>query len=305
MYSQYVGILVVGFEVAVAAIYVRGRDRIVILTAAGVSWALIAAWMLAAMGEALASGSDPLPGISWIGAPTGTDFAWFYLEIFGEHGIVRTRWLLLLLAVPIAAYARYLILSKSIPAANLLLLLLAVALPLLVWSISAWGPKPVFASRQLLPASIATVVLLGLGVSALPRMLAAAWLAAIVVWVIAAVPTSFPSENKPPWAQIAIEVDSKYGAATVVAQEGWVRDPVAFYRKLGVTMLWAAPPVVADPARKIVLFACRPVASNCSVAESDTSAFRITISREWRWGTGTNPFKHIRLYEIEKLDTWR
>jgi uncharacterized membrane protein len=304
MYSQYVGILLVGFEAAVAAVYLRGRDRIVILTAAGVSWALVAPWMLAAMGQAIASGSDPLPQISWIGSPTAQNFAWFYVEIFGEHGFLRARWLALLLAVPIVGYARYLFVNKSVPATHLLLLLAAVALPLLVWLVSVWGPKPVFASRQLLPASIAAVVLLGLGISALPAMLAAACLVAIGVWVVAAVPASFPSENKPPWMQIAVEIDSKYGSTTVVAHEGWIRYPLAFYRKLGVTTLQAPHSAVVDPAQELVLFACRP-ALNCSIPESDTRGFHVNLSREWRWGVGASTYNHIRLYEIERNDPGR
>jgi hypothetical protein len=212
--------------------------------------------------------------------PTTINYLWFYISIFGELPRIRTRWLIVMLIVCLAAYLRRLLAWRDLRADHLFKFLIAFGLPTLVFLVSACGPKNVFAPRQLLGAAIPFVTAIGLCLATMPRIVAAMILVAMVVWTAWSLPTTFPSNAKPPWRDLAEQIDTRFGSMIVVAQEEWVRQPLAYYRRAGSVRLWNE--LREDERCEKLLFLCRP--NRCSLVESEANKSRLSLLEIYQWG---------------------
>jgi len=159
----------------------------------------------------------------------------------------------------------------------------------------AQGPKPVFASRQMLAAAIAFVATMGLCLETLPKRLAGVCLLALLIWTAASVPKALPSNVKPPWRSVAAEIDEQYGSMTVVTKEYWVWLPLKHYRKEGGVILWSE---FAEREKKdrAFLYLCRIGGKSHIETYGITSGTVAAIRSEWQWGE-SDGWK-LFLYEV-------
>jgi uncharacterized membrane protein len=264
LYAQYLAVLLIACQIGVALFCLRS-DRLTVLSCGSAASALIVPWLIAAMGGRIMSGNDPLPYIAWMEPPTPTEFVWFYVSVFGDVPGLQARWLLAMLAFLGIAYLRHFAQSRDLPAGHLLLFLLGIGVPIAVYVISVWGPKPVFASRQLLGAAIAFLAVIGLCMTTLPRTLAAGFLLALLLWTVVALPQGFPHNMKPPWRDVATRIDEQCGSTVVAVQEMDVGTALAYYRRAGSVRLWSE--LTEDERSDGLLFLCRP--HTCSLAEAE------------------------------------
>lgn len=295
VYAQYMGILLIFFEISIVLLFLRSRRLAVLFFGIG-GCALILPWLIVAMGPAISMGIDPLPHISWIEPPTLSSFMWFYVGIFGESPWLQVRWLFLLLAFPAVAYLRHLVALRRIPAIHVLLFLCGIGMPTIVYILSVWGPKPLFAPRQMIGAAIAFVASIGLCFSALPRTLAIGILIALLIWTTSTLPHAFPHITMPPWRDMAANIDKQYGRIVVVTQEDWIKEPLDYYRKLGPVRLWGELSKLEENDQ--FLFVCRPTKNRCSKIENEALRAHRSLLEIRRWGNKTSEFNQLRLYKI-------
>ena len=279
LYTQYMGILLIAVELAYVLTTGSARSRQFIGCAA-LGCVAVLPWALMAMGASIQGFDDPLPQVKWMTAPASTDFAWFYVSIFGEARVLRVRWVLLLAALAACLVVRR-ALARRIAPEHALLVALAVVPPLLVYLLSVLGDKPLFASRQLLGSALAFVLITGLCAAALPRVLGHVSLAALVAWAAISVHDAFPAHAKPPWREIAAFVGTHYPAQPVLAGDWWIETPFDHYARAGrstpISLYRASNP--GAPA----LFLCR--ATRCTRAlEVNGFTARAQPVRRWSWG---------------------
>jgi uncharacterized membrane protein len=298
LYSQYLAILLVVFQVGFALFYLRA-DRDKILTYGLLVIASIVPWAIASFCDAIRYTTDPLALISWMRRPNLVDFALFYVSLFGDPSILRACCLLAIFTVLGVAYIRHLITSKALPVEHVLLFLIGILMPIVVYAVSVWGPKPVFAARQLLVSAIAFIAFIGLCISTLPRGWATASLLILIGLTLAALPESSPRNARPPWREVAKVLDTQYPKAVVVAQEKWVSRPLSYYRRAGSVKLWND--LGEDGKMDRFLFVCRPF--RCSDVETETLKSRHSLIKTWRWAHARNidkKYTQLRLYEISR-----
>ena len=159
-WAQYLAVLAVAVEIAVLLPGLPRRDRAAMLCGGALAVAAVLPWLIAAMGGPILRQSDPLPHIAWIERPKPQDLAWFYVGVFGDVPGVQARWLLLpLAALGAAYYATTIRCGLSRPA--LTLTGMGLGVPLAVFALSIYGPKPFFAERRLIgsawPSSASSV----------------------------------------------------------------------------------------------------------------------------------------------------
>jgi len=295
VYTQYLGTLLIAFQIILAFLYLHS-ERLAILAYGIAGSVLILPWLIAAMGNSLLRGADPLLQISWMRPPSFTNLAGFYVSIFGKGFGLQVLWLLFMLAFLVVAYIKHLVVSKNLPANHALLFLIAAGLPTVVYLLSAWGPKAVFAGRQLLGGAIAFVAAIGLCIATLPRSLAAGLLLSLLAWTAMGLPQAFPHNKKPPWKDIAAQIDERYGMMVVVTQEDWVRRPLDYYRKSGTVRLWSD---VSELEENDVLFVCRTLGSRCSNVEIEALKSRCSLIK--RWDSVISENSELRLYKIRGI----
>jgi mannosyltransferase len=296
LFAQYLALLLIAFEITVALTSLRSH-RITVFLYGSVGTALMLPWLIAAMGGAVLGGTDPLPQISWMTPPSFSDLVWFYARTFGEGLGLQARWLLLVLIIIGIAYIRHSILARQLSASHILLFLIGFGLPIVVYAISVLGPKSIFEPRQLLGASIAFVCIVGVCMATLPRHLAAGILLVFFAWAARSLPQAFPHNTKPPWRDVAAQIDGKYGSIAVFSQEGWVRNPLNHYRESGPVLLEKAGLEKMDMYDRF-LFVCRPAGSHCSDVEVEALKSRRSLLATWQWGPATSEDNRIQLYEV-------
>jgi hypothetical protein len=115
----------------------------------------------------------------------------------------------------------------------------------------------------------------------------------------AVVSEAFSHRRKPPWREVAAHIDERYGAAVVLAQEGWVSGPLDYYRKSGPVWLWSQRDE-REEGNQRVLFGCRP--SRCSNVGGEARGSRPSLVMEWRWGDPRGGQGELRLYEISDVN---
>lgn len=301
VYAQYLGTVFVVTEILFAVFRLRSGRRAIVACGA-LACALILPWLIMAIADPVQRGNDPLITVNWISAPGPRTLAGFYLSVFGSvPGMRRLQYSLLavLFAILAAAYVSRMARQRYIPAAHILMFGIAVGVPVAVYVLSVWGPKPVFLPRQLVSSAVAFVVIVALCVAALPSKAAAIYILVLLPWVAAAVPNAFPHNSKPPWRELAAEIDGKYGSVVVAAQEEWVRRPLTYYRTRGVVRLWSA----FDDKQKLERFlvVCRPesarVGTLCSEVASGELQSRSVLVDTWRWNFRQN---ELHLYDVTR-----
>jgi 4-amino-4-deoxy-L-arabinose transferase-like glycosyltransferase len=295
VYAQYLALLVVAFQIVFALFQFRS-ERLTIFAYGSLGSAVILPWLIAAMGSSISSHTDPLSQISWMRAPTPVSFVTFFISMFGVVPGLRARWLLPLIAVLTVIYGCHLVASRKLPADQLILLMVGVGVPTVVYAVSVWGPKNVFAERQLIGAAIAFLTTIGLCLSTLPRSVAVGFVMILLVWTAAALPKAFTHHRTPPWRDIAAQIDRRYGSADIVAQEEFIRLPLAYYRKAGFVRLSRETKDYKKGDQ--LLFVCRPF--ECSDVESRVDGRNYVLLTTWNWGIFDNgESSPIRLYEIK------
>jgi len=295
VYTQYVGVPLIGLEIVLALVLLRVRGWKVAVVGA-LACISIAPWLLASMGGALFHRADPLPQIDWLAEPTVSDLVWYYVVQIGEVPYLQARWSLGLLAIVLALFCFGLVRKKRISRDVAILLVIAFGFPLVVWAISVGGPKPIFVPRQLLVSCVAFILVLGNAVSTIWRPGGAAVAAAFVVWAGLALPSHVVGSIVPPWREIAREIDQRLGNAPVITLEHWARIPLQFYRRAGDVLQRSVP---ADPTNANSWhLACRPF--KCSLAEQPPAGVHTKLVQSWRWNRShpPSPFNQFRLYEI-------
>ncbi|MFO8165220.1 MAG: glycosyltransferase family 39 protein [Desulfatiglandales bacterium] len=298
LYAQYLAVLLIAFQIGFALFYLQA-GRVKLLAYGSVAIATIVPWTLVSFGDAIIYATDPLPSISWIGQPTPIDFALFYLSVFGDSSVIRACWVLIILAVLGIAYIRQLVTLNEVSYEHVFLLLIGFVMPIVVYIISVWGPKPVFASRQLLVCAIAFVAMIGLCIATLPTVWATLSLMILLGLTIAGIPDAFPRNTKPPWREVATLLDTQYGSTVVLVQENWVGRPLSYYRKVGSVRLWDE--VEQNIKKDRFLFVCRPF--RCSNIQTKTLPSRRSLLMTWRWGRSRKydeKYTQLRLYEIRR-----
>ena len=291
LHAQYMAILIITTEILITFLAKRSKGYAACFYGC-IGSVLILPWAMAAMGPSVLKGTDSLSQISWISRPAFSDYIWFYVNIFGDCPFLQARWLLLLLALPLAAYAWRCVASWSLPLRQLFFFAVGGGVPTLVFAISAWGPKPVFAPRQLIGAAVAVIVGLGLCLHVLPRFIAIGVLTGLLAWTITALPQAFPHNQKPPWRAIARHVEKRHESVEVVAQEEWVRRPLDFYMNRNPVRRWNA--LKRTEQDNAFLFVCRPSGSRCSCMEKKLSPSRRRLLHTWKWGKNGE----LRLYKV-------
>jgi len=277
LYTQYLGTFLIMTEVCFGLFaWPKYRPRLVLL--GGLAGLCLVPWIAAAMGGALSAEADPLKVFSWTTPPTVRDFPWFYVSIFGEPAHVRARVLLLLLGAMGVYWAYQQVRAGARRPEYQLLAAIAFGVPAVIWALSVWGPKPAFASRQLLAPAVAFLILVGVMLEALPRRWGVLCWLALLAWTAAAIPGAFPSNVKPPWRDIGARVDAERGALPVVTLETWVQNPLEFY-SVGPVLL-RPHPASADTIP--FLLVCRPI--KCADDASGFEAFDTVPVASWSWG---------------------
>jgi hypothetical protein len=299
VYTQYLGIVMIACQVLFSLFLTRlnKQEKLKILAYGALGSASMLPWFFMAMGRKILGGADPLTMINWMSPPKITEFVFHYISVFGTPPGIQCRWLLVLLAIPGIDYTRHLLSSKRLSADQLLMFILCFGPPIIVFLESVWGPKPIFATRQLLGAEIAFVITIAICIKNLPRIAAAGILFALLAWTVVSLPQAFPANAKPSWGLIAKEIDNHYPTMTVIAQEQWVQGPLTYYRKTGPVLLESD--LTRHEKSDKYLFVCR--LSRCSGIESGESTPHQILLDSWKWAGS----RELRLYEITDLDTPR
>lgn len=275
VFSQYMGVLFIATEVVWAVVKLRrnGVPFVWYGAAAGLS---VVAWLIAAMGAAVAHHHDPIPTTNWMTAPAWADFVWFYGTLFGTA--VQLRWLFLVIGVLVAFFAVRAWRTRALPADFVFLALVAIGVPLLTFALSRWGPRPVFVPRQLMGAAVAAVAALAMVLSAVPRSLARSGAALLALLCLVALPQARPAVSNEPWRSVATWADHAYGPARVVIADLSDRHAFAYYSR---SVRAIALRDLGDRRTDAFLIVCRP--RYCRL-EDDVRA-RTDLVRTWQWGT--------------------
>lgn len=299
VYAQYIATLFIAVQMGLALFYLRS-GRLRILGYGSMGCVFILPWLIAAMGGALLSASDPLPEISWMGATIREDFIWYYVSIFGNIPGVKARWLLVALAILGMSYVQHIIVTRNVPVIHVFLFFMGIGVPVVVYLISVWGPKNLFAPRQLLGAAVAFIASIGLFIATFRKKLIVGILLTLVIWTIMALLQGLPHASMPSFRDMAENIDKEYGSTVVIVQENWVKIPFNYYRRAGSVRYWSD--LTAGEKRDRFLFICRPF--NCTDIESEELKSRSSLLATWRWGRLSEPptiYNQLLLYDVRDV----
>ena len=291
LFAQYLSIVVLALEGLF--LLARAPRRVLrFLVAGAVPVGLAGAWFAASF---LQHGRL-LPQINWIGPPRPFELIWFFVASIGADTGLPSIVLLALLCLPALSFAWARLAARRLPGHEVFLALVAFGIPLLVFTISVLGPKPVFAPRQLLVPALCFVLLIGIAVQTLPRGAAATVAAALVLWSAVALGREPPSTMFGPWRELAARVDRIAGPAPLLTVEATTALYLGFYRRTG-----AAKPIQSAAALRSatpLFVACRPF--KCAELQDRRLAGRRRLLGDWRWGAAdTNQAtRELRLYRL-------
>jgi uncharacterized membrane protein len=294
MYAQYLGGLLIVFEIAFALCKLRGNRWKVVLGGLG-ALALIGPWLIVSMSGALFQSADPLPHISWMRRPGPKNFVSFYHSAFGSIPGITSLWLLVPLVGAGLWYLYQVVRGRQPGLTESFLITVALGIPMVVYAVSTLGPKPVFEGRQMIAGLIAFVGTLGLVASSVKKGWDVFFLVLLTAWMVVALPGAFPQTSRPPWRQAANDLNAWYGAQTVVVLESYVADPLQFYRG-GHVRLWDE--LKDNEKRRPFLLLCRPGRDSRPGLEKTRSQWRLIAT--WRWGRQNqpDPFFELDLFEV-------
>lgn len=292
VYSQYIGVLFVAGQI-VYAIYCLRAGAVRIFKYGAAAMLSVMPWLISAILWSPAARTDPLHQISWMTPPTPKDLVWFYATLFGTRYPIR--WLVLVLGLLAAAYAYRKVTARRIPHEHVLILVMAVGLPLFVYALSVWGPKPVFVSRQLTGAALAFLMVVGVMLGSLPRPYAAAAVLFLVGWCAASVPAALPRNMNTPWRDTAEWIARNYGSRGVLVGDSTDQPHLRYYRKEGDIAFWREMPEAKMEQGFLLL--CRP--HFCAKAGREVAG-RATLVKSWRWDlvNGDAALHQLMLFDV-------
>lgn len=297
LYSQYLGGLLIALEIAFAVCRLSVNRLKITLSGLG-TIALIVPWFIASWYQPLVHGGDPLSHIAWMTRPHLADVFWFYSSVFGSIPGVPTRWLAGLLAGVGLWYLYSIVRARKLGLAESFLLVVASVMPMVVYAVSMVGPKPIFESRQMIAAATAIIALLGLCASRLKKGWDVLFFLILIAWTGAGLPGAFPQASKPPWRQVADDLNERYVTEDIVVAEPFVQYPLRYYRS-GRVRLWDELRDVEKGQRFLLL--SRPFLELPPGFER--SKFRLVTLKTYRWGRppASSPFRELNLYEVVPL----
>ncbi len=312
IYSQYMGLLILLPEFAVILISkVRGKYKLLSYGLAGtlsiVAWFEVMARTLTP--AYLLKNERGQTGLDWILKPTLIDLPAFYVGIFGRlpiEGKLKLILIALLLLVFAFFVASILIRHKSV---DLRLALTLIALssfaPVAAWLISRFGPKSIWASRQLIGSAVFFVCLVGMGMTICLRR---RWVGVVLgsvllMWCIFTLPEAFPQHSRPPWRSMARTLSDKAGGEDVFGEEPWTVVPLRYYSRDNTIYDLSDRENQPDTADRIV-FVCRP--TRCEKLEKFTNVYRIRDKEVMSFGSAggaQEPSTIIDIYFLEREKT--
>ncbi len=295
LYAQYFAIISIFLQIGLALFHLKLKG-FKVLKYGFCGCVFILPWMLIAMGLSLLQVEDPVPHITWMTTPSLTDFAWYYVSIFGDATGFPARWLFGALIIPGIFYLYDIIKKKDITLEEQLLILLGIAVPIIMFLLSIWGPKPLFAGRQLIGNASAFLILVGLSISKFPRIFQIAVISFFVIWVALALPNAFPKYSKPPWKEISHHLNLNYDSAIVVTEENWVKMNIQWYGEKIYLRFWKE--LKDDEKSSTFLFVGRPgKQTTLQIAELENLT-KVAV-KKWFWGSKYGKHHQIILYELK------
>ena len=308
IYSQYMGLLVLLPEFAAILISkVRGKYK---LLSCGLTGMLsIVVWF-----EVMAKTLTPAyllknekgqTGLDWILKPALIDLPAFYVYIFGRlpiEGKLKLILIALLLLVFAFLVASIVIRHKSVDL-RLALTLIALSLfaPVAAWIISRFGPKSIWASRQLIGSAVFFICLLGMGmtVGIRRRWVGGVLGSMLLMWCVVTVPEAFPQHSRPPWRSMAHTLGDRAGGQDVFGEEPWTVVPLRYYSLDNSIYDLSDYENQPDTADRIV-FVCRP--RRCEKLEKFTNLYKIRDKEVMSFGSAGGPQDPSTIIDIYFLE---
>ncbi|MDD5531056.1 MAG: glycosyltransferase family 39 protein [bacterium] len=232
--------------------------------------------------------------ISWVEKPNFLSLIKIFIEPFGWSPFPgASKWMIGIIGV---VFVSLIINWRNINSKKAILLAtLAFFGPVVILIISAYGHFSIWASRQMIGEIIFYIVLLGLALSTLPKWLRIILGLILISWCIVNIHNEFPENSKPPWRYMANLISEKYGGYYVVAEEGWVKDPLQYYMKEKVNYFNQED---IKNQRKAI-FVCRP--DKCDRLKDIQSTHIISDKKIIHWsGYERMSANDILVYSLEK-----
>lgn len=250
-------------------------------------------WLALATAPRLLQGREVLSQISWITPPKLSDLPFYFSAPVGLPDGFQLRYLLLIYLILAVAYSISAFRRRSLPKHELLLILVAFAVPVAVLVISIAGSKSFFVDRQLAYSLIALVVLYGIAAEAMPALPRWTVLGLLAVIAVLSLPTSFPQNSRPPFREVAAAIDRTVGSEPVVVYELWV-EFLGYYRRQGPLRRYET--LSEDERRRPMYVVCRPF--DCKRAEQATANGRGRILHHVR-RSPDDPYFTLTLYRLD------
>jgi len=225
--------------------------------------------------------------ILWIEKPNLLSLIKIFIEPFGWSPFPgASKWLLGIIGI---IFVSLIINWRSVIRKNAILLVtLAFLGPAVVFIISVYGHFSIWASRQMIGEIIFYIVLLGLALSTLPKWSRIILGLILISWCIVNIHNEFPENAKPPWRYMANLISEKYSSYYVVAEEGWVKDPLQYYMK-GKVNYFDQEDI---KNQKKAIFVCRP--DKCDSLKVINLSYKIINKKVLSW----SGYKRICTNEI-------
>ena len=309
IYSQYMGLLILLPEFAAILISkVRGKYKLLSYGMAGllsiVVWLEIMARTLTP--AYMLKNERGQTGLDWILKPTPIDLPAFYIGIFGRlpiEGKLKFIFVALLLLVFVFLVASTVRRYKSVDLrVALTLIALSLFAPVAAWIISRFGPKSIWASRQLIGSAVFFICLIGIcmTISLRRRWVGVVIGSVLLMWCIFTLPEAFPQHSRPPWRSMARTLSDKAGGEDVFGEEPWTVVPLRYYSRDNRIYDWSDYENQPDTADRLV-FVCRP--TRCEKLEAFTNVYRIRDTDVMSFGSagGTQDSSSIiDIYFLER-----
>jgi len=308
IYSQYMGVLILLPEFAAIFISkVRNKYKLLSYGLAGmlsiVVWFEVMARTLTP--AYLLKNDKGQTGLDWILKPVLIDIPAFYVDIFGRlpiKGNLRLSLVALLLLVAAFLVASIVIRHSSV---DLRLALTLIALssfaPVAAWLISRYGPKSIWASRQLIGSAVFFICLIGMGMTVGLRR---RWVGVVLgsmlaMWCVFTVPGAFPQHSRPPWRSMARTLGDRARGEDVFGEEPWTVVPLRYYSRDNSVYDLSDYENQPDTADRIV-FVCRP--TRCEKLGKFTNVYRIRDKEVMSFGSAGGTQETSTIIDIYFLE---
>ena len=301
LYAQYFGAIYLMVEGCILLALLRLRALRILVPAVAMS-ALVFPWMYTAFRS-----GESLDEIAWIEQPGVRSLPDFFIGVLGWpswiHGLILMSFLLALgIGGVVMVFAH-----RQHQRTQEFFILAAIAFipPILAFALSYVLGFSIWAPRQLIVSGLAFIGLLALSANALPKVPRVIASILLVMWSLAGMPDGMPSHGKPPWREIAQQIEKGQTDAMVFAQEPWAALPVSYYaptaniKQLRPDGERGSVVGVSD-LQATAYFVCRPAPPRCGQLASLSEHFGgATLVRRDRWNyVGGKPQNEITTYKL-------